>query len=748
MKTRALFHVFATIVILATFVAPAAIQAQHCTDYSYYLRWVTHVDPLVNEYGNGYTAGVAVVGDLAYVAAHSEGLAIYDVVDPENPVLLGAADTPFTCLDVVVDGDYAYVADWWGPGFCVIDVSDPANPAVVGSDGLMTSSYFVDVAVVKPDTVVAVDRYYGVRMFDVSDPANPDMYGGIADSGGPNDLDVQGDYLYVCNNSGDLRIYDVTSVVAPDLISTKSLPGPGYSVDVVGNYAYVACGSAGLQIMNVFDPENPQDEGNLDFPDEDYYSAFGKIHVVGDLAYLLMTDNRGFPGLAVVNVADPSAPYWVNSLGISTQNGPNGLFVSGDHAFVGAWEKGLMIADISMTTSPAFLSSYVEQDFFPQAVAASGDYAYVLDQYFGFRVMDLTSTPAPTLLATVDLIGSALKAVLDGGLAYVADGGGGLQIIDITDPYAPEIIGSLAPFGNQDDVDVQGTFAYLASPTRGLQVVDVSDPTAPVLRGEINPPGTAKGVAVDGDHAYLACQYNGLQVADITNPYAPVVIGELDIEGWPTNVQVARGHAFLCTMEDGLTIVDISNPAAPESVSTLVTPGQVWDVVVDGNLAYIADITGGLQVADISDLSDPRYLGCVDTPSHTAYGVALADGRVCVADFLGGFHVIGQHCVPSAAPEDYVTKPTVSLKAYPNPFNPQTTIAFDLPTQGMVTLRVFDLAGRLVRVIVGGEQYSPGRHEVIWNGRDDTGRPVASGTFFCRLESGSFSETKRVALVK
>jgi len=86
--------------------------------------------------------------------------------------------------------------------------------------------------------------------------------------------------------------------------------------------------------------------------------------------------------------------------------------------------------------------------------------------------------------------------------------------------------------------------------------------------------------------------------------------------------------------------------------------------------------------------------------------------------------------------------------AHPNPFNPQTTIAYELPTQVAVSLRVFDVSGRLVRVLVDDRFIEPGRNEAIWNGRDDAGRQVASGTYFYRLEAGEYSETKSMMLIK
>ena len=101
----------------------------------------------------------------------------------------------------------------------------------------------------------------------------------------------------------------------------------------------------------------------------------------------------------------------------------------------------------------------------------------------------------------------------------------------------------------------------------------------------------------------------------------------------------------------------------------------------------------------------------------------------------------------SAVGDATPSRPTLEA-AFPNPFNPRTTIAFEVLGQTATSLRVFDLQGRLVRTLLSDQTFPRGRHEAIWNGRDDTGRRVASGTYFYRLEAGDYSETKRVALVK
>ncbi len=83
----------------------------------------------------------------------------------------------------------------------------------------------------------------------------------------------------------------------------------------------------------------------------------------------------------------------------------------------------------------------------------------------------------------------------------------------------------------------------------------------------------------------------------------------------------------------------------------------------------------------------------------------------------------------------------------PNPFNPRTTISFALAHAGRATVRVYDVAGRLVTALVDAD-LAAGQHEVNWTGSDDAGRPVASGVDLYRIQSGGLVQTKRMALVR
>ena len=96
-----------------------------------------------------------------------------------------------------------------------------------------------------------------------------------------------------------------------------------------------------------------------------------------------------------------------------------------------------------------------------------------------------------------------------------------------------------------------------------------------------------------------------------------------------------------------------------------------------------------------------------------------------------------------------VDAPSLTLLGgnYPNPFNPTTTISYNMPTSGDVKLNVYNLRGQLVRSLVN-EAKTVGNHKVVWDGKDDRGNIMASGIYFYRLETGKHSETRKMMLMK
>lgn len=84
---------------------------------------------------------------------------------------------------------------------------------------------------------------------------------------------------------------------------------------------------------------------------------------------------------------------------------------------------------------------------------------------------------------------------------------------------------------------------------------------------------------------------------------------------------------------------------------------------------------------------------------------------------------------------------------YPNPFNPTTTIIFQISQAGNVKINIFDISGRLIKQLIN-EQIDAGEYSTIWDGRDNNGKKVSSGIYFYQIISGEFIQSKKMILLK
>ncbi|UCG92214.1 MAG: T9SS type A sorting domain-containing protein, partial [candidate division WOR-3 bacterium] len=99
-------------------------------------------------------------------------------------------------------------------------------------------------------------------------------------------------------------------------------------------------------------------------------------------------------------------------------------------------------------------------------------------------------------------------------------------------------------------------------------------------------------------------------------------------------------------------------------------------------------------------------------------------------------------------PRDGVLISGISLSQnMPNPFTRKTTISYQIPHGGYVSLKVYNIAGQLVRTLVG-DPYNPGVYNIVWDGRDNEGSVVSSGVYFYRLEIGEYSVVKKMTVLR
>jgi hypothetical protein len=143
------------------------------------------------------------------------------------------------------------------------------------------------------------------------------------------------------------------------------------------------------------------------------------------------------------------------------------------------------------------------------------------------------------------------------------------------------------------------------------------------------------------------------------------------------------------------------------------------------------EVQVALGVGDFCGLFSPTYGDCT-CHSH--------------GPLFDNVRVIRAGPVASAVEETPVY--TTLGENYPNPFNPSTTIPFTLEARSQVRIDVYDVAGRLVRTLVERVRAGGVVHEVTWDGKDLTGRRVASGVYFVTLTAGAIEQTRKITLLK
>jgi hypothetical protein len=97
-------------------------------------------------------------------------------------------------------------------------------------------------------------------------------------------------------------------------------------------------------------------------------------------------------------------------------------------------------------------------------------------------------------------------------------------------------------------------------------------------------------------------------------------------------------------------------------------------------------------------------------------------------------------------PNETTTKFSLSDN-YPNPFNPVTTIHYVLDKDELVNLSIYDVRGKLIKILVDGNQYS-GYHFINWNATNEQGRPVSAGLYFYTIQVDKYTTTRKMALLK
>jgi len=214
-------------------------------------------------------------------------------------------------------------------------------------------------------------------------------------------------------------------------------------------------------------------------------------------------------------------------------------------------------------------------------------------------------------------------------------------------------------------------------------------------------------------------------------------------------------YVFYTSVPDSGYSVDNLAPAAPLSLAgeQNYTPEGLslsWRQNHEADLACYSIYRGASALFDPGPgnwIASPKDTTSFDDLWRWDSGYYYKVSAVDLHGNQSGYALLGPEGVTGAGspgvPDAFALGQNV-----PNPFNPTTTIHYDVPADGgAVMLQIFDVSGRLVRTLVDGHQ-SMGSQTAIWNGADDRGNGVSSGVYFYRMEAPGFASTRKMVLLR
>jgi len=163
-----------------------------------------------------------------------------------------------------------------------------------------------------------------------------------------------------------------------------------------------------------------------------------------------------------------------------------------------------------------------------------------------------------------------------------------------------------------------------------------------------------------------------------------------------------------------------------------------------GSISFTNEVkTGVIDIASV--YANEKFNGTITLGFKTKgrssdMNVEMMNAEVSIDGVVSA--VNGQTVVLKAVPKVYALS-----QNFPNPFNPTTTIEYSIPVSGHTSLVIYNLTGQKVRTLVN-ETKAPSYYKVIWDGKNENGMTVATGTYFYKLVSGNYSKIVKMTLVK
>lgn len=291
----------------------------------------------------GEARDIIVKGDYAYVADGEDGLQIIDITKIEDCYIIGNFDTDGKASSICLQNDFIYIANWEN-GIQIIDVSDKENPCISGGYNV-SGIRFTSISVEEEYAYVAYSKYNeddkflesGIEIIDTRNKKAPLRAATYGIKGRANKVIAGGNYLFVTYNDYDkdyklleagILVIDIRNPIRPVIVGKCNTGSATFNLFVQDNYAYIASEN-GLDIVDITSKNTPAVIGKFQS-----YAAVD-VFIEDDFAYIIYFPPTGSDEniIKIVDVSNKEKPDSVKNLFYPIGNNSN-IFIEDDYLYI------------------------------------------------------------------------------------------------------------------------------------------------------------------------------------------------------------------------------------------------------------------------------------------------------------------------------------------------------------------------------------------------------------------------------
>lgn len=714
--------IFSILLLSSALILPVGAWASDCAPYVSKIHWQSSevFEPGEEMYSH------ELVWPYVISTGQNSKLVVTDFSDPDQPAIATSIDLPIQGTSLKHRNETLFVGGSDGL-LMTMDISNPLQP--VFRDSIHTAQQHSQIFLAG-DHVWLNPFFDSISIVDVSQPDNLTVLGTLPYDRFIYDMIDCGALAYI-GTEEDWEIYDFSDPTSPELLT--QLSEPAYSFALTGQTLLVGRRNE-IATYDVSDPTAPL--------------LIGSVETEGEVRNLVIHNG-------VVSALQPSSGdadlFWLQEDGslewITDYSGwflLAEVFFTDEHLYF-CCDQNINLINLSDLKTISG-SIPVETPGPAPEMEMIGSLGFSPMGYYGMAVYDFENPKEPVLVGSGATPYNVQSISLRDNAAYLA-GSGGVSILDVTDPTIPSLIGSIEYGNYYDTVDIvlhQNT-AWLGFQLRSVTSIDISDPTHP--EPGITLPFRARALKVDQGLLHTINSDGIYRVLSLeTSP--PVELANLQLTTGGRSIVVKDNLVLVGHDWFGLSFLDISDPENPLLINHMEIMGGARKISIQDDRAVISNY----RLTHILDISDPRNVEKLGTIWDGGINNTILPGGEIIVHHYRGFNYSFQAyptaCGILAPVPDAVQKSESFLSIHPNPFNPQTTISFDLPSPSPVTVRIFDLNGRLVQTLSSSETMSAGMQSWTWMGHDTQGKNASSGVYLVRLEAGQFEANGRMVLIR